>query len=66
MPPSDEAACFLAECSWAFARVDIDLDFAAVNCVVRPHADFPNALAIRMLILLHRADFAHPCPVLPE
>jgi predicted Zn finger-like uncharacterized protein len=59
--PVMEQVCFLAGCQLP-ARVDIDL-IRSSNLVVRPHADFPNALAIDV-ILYNRADFAQPFPVL--
>lgn len=59
--PILEKLCFLADCQLP-ARVSIDL-IRSSNLVVRPHPDFPNALAIDV-ILYNRADFAQPFPVL--
>ncbi|WP_394241562.1 DUF3426 domain-containing protein [Halopseudomonas laoshanensis] len=59
--PIMEQVCFLAGCQLP-ARVNIDL-IRSSNLVVRPHSDFPNALAIDV-ILYNRADFAQPFPVL--
>lgn len=59
--PALEKICFLAGCELP-ARVNIDL-IRSSNLVVRPHTDFPNALAIDV-ILYNRADFAQPFPVL--
>lgn len=59
--PTLEQLCFLAGCELP-ARVNIDL-IRSSNLIVRPHKDFPNALAIDV-ILYNRADFAQPFPVL--
>lgn len=59
--PMMEQLCFLAGCELP-ARVSIEL-IRSSNLVVRPHPDFPNALAIDV-ILYNRADFAQPFPVL--
>lgn len=59
--PIMEQLCFVAGCELP-ARVDIEL-VRSSNLVVRPHPDFPNALAIDV-ILYNRADFAQPFPVL--
>lgn len=59
--PIIEQVCLLAGCELP-ARVNIEL-IRSSNLTVRPHADFPNALAIDV-ILYNRADFAQPFPVL--
>lgn len=59
--PYLEQFCFLAGCELP-ARVDIDL-IRSSNLMVRPHPEYPNALAIDV-ILYNRAEFAQPFPVL--
>lgn len=59
--PVLEQICLLTDCELP-ARVDISL-IRSSNLVVRPHPDFPNALAVDV-ILYNRADFAQPFPVL--
>ncbi len=53
--------CILAGCELP-ARVNIDL-IRSSNLMVRPHPEYPNALAIDV-ILYNRAEFAQPFPVL--
>ncbi|PKM31870.1 MAG: hypothetical protein CVV07_01825 [Gammaproteobacteria bacterium HGW-Gammaproteobacteria-11] len=59
--PLAERICLLTGCELP-ARVDINL-IRSSNLVVRPHPEFPNALAVDV-ILYNRADFAQPFPVL--
>lgn len=56
-----ENLCLLARCELP-ARVDISR-IRSANLLVRPHPEFPNALAIDV-ILYNRADFEQPFPVL--
>lgn len=56
-----ENLCLLARCDLP-ARVDISR-IRSANLLVRPHPEFPNALAIDV-ILYNRADFEQPFPVL--
>ena len=56
-----ENLCFLAQCELP-ARVDISR-IRSTNLLVRQHPEFPNALAIDV-ILYNRADFEQPFPVL--
>lgn len=56
-----ESACLLAGCELP-ARVDIS-QLRSSNLLVRPHPEFPNALAIDAM-LYNRADYAQPFPVL--
>ena len=59
--PLLENLCLLAPCELP-ARVDISR-IRSTNLLVRPHPEFPNALAIDV-ILYNRADFEQPFPVL--
>lgn len=59
--PVLENICLLVRCELP-ARVDISR-IRSTNLLVRPHPEFPNALAIDV-ILYNRADFAQPFPVL--
>lgn len=59
--PMLENICLLARCELP-ARVDISR-IRSTNLLVRPHPEFPNALAIDV-ILYNRADFEQPFPVL--
>ncbi len=59
--PMMETLCLLAGCELP-ARVDIS-QMRSSNLTVRSHPEFPNALAIDV-ILYNRADFAQPFPVL--
>lgn len=59
--PLLENLCFLAQCELP-ARVDISR-IRSANLLVRQHPEFPNALAIDV-ILYNRADFEQPFPVL--
>lgn len=59
--PLLENICLLAPCELP-ARVDISR-IRSTNLLVRPHPEFPNALAIDV-ILYNRADFEQPFPVL--
>lgn len=59
--PLLENICLLARCELP-ARVDISR-IRSTNLLVRPHPEFPNALAIDV-ILYNRADFEQPFPVL--
>ena len=59
--PMLENICLLARCELP-ARVDISR-IRSTNLLVRPHPEFPSALAIDV-ILYNRADFAQPFPVL--
>lgn len=59
--PAMETLCLLAGCELP-ARVDIS-QMRSSNLTVRSHPEFPNALAIDV-ILYNRADFAQPFPVL--
>ena len=59
--PLLEDICLLARCELP-ARVDISR-IRSTNLLVRPHPEFPNALAIDA-ILYNRADFEQPFPVL--
>ena len=59
--PMMETVCLLAGCELP-ARVDVSL-LRSSNLMVRPHPEFPKALAIDV-ILYNRADFAQPFPVL--
>ena len=56
-----ENLCFIAQCELP-ARVDISR-IRSANLLVRQHPEFPNALAIDV-ILYNRADFEQPFPVL--
>lgn len=56
-----ENLCLVARCELP-ARVDISR-IRSANLLVRPHPEFPNALAIDV-ILYNRADFEQPFPVL--
>ncbi|SDR82839.1 MJ0042 family finger-like domain-containing protein [Halopseudomonas litoralis] len=56
-----ENLCFIAQCELP-ARVDISR-IRSANLLVREHPEFPNALAIDV-ILYNRADFEQPFPVL--
>lgn len=56
-----ENLCMLARCELP-ARVDISR-IRSTNLLVRPHPEFPNALAIDVIIY-NRADFEQPFPVL--
>lgn len=59
--PLLENLCLLASCKLP-ARVDISR-IRSTNLLVRPHPEFPNALAIDV-ILYNRAEFEQPFPVL--
>lgn len=59
--PLLESLCLLAACEVP-ARVDISR-LRSANLLVRTDAEFPNALAIDV-ILYNRADFAQPFPIL--
>lgn len=59
--PLLETACLLAGCELP-SRVDISL-LRSSNLMVRSHPEFPNALAVDVIIY-NRADFAQPFPVL--
>ncbi|MFA5677594.1 MAG: DUF3426 domain-containing protein [Pseudomonas sp.] len=59
--PLLENLCLLARCELP-ARVDISR-IRSTNLLVRAHPEFPNALAIDV-ILYNRADFEQPFPVL--
>lgn len=59
--PLLENLCLLARCELP-ARVDISR-IRSANLLVRAHPEFPNALAIDV-ILYNRADFEQPFPVL--
>lgn len=59
--PLLESLCLLARCELP-ARVDISR-IRSTNLLLRPHPEFPNALAIDV-ILYNRADFEQPFPVL--
>lgn len=59
--PVLENICLLVRCELP-ARVDISR-IRSTNLLVRPHPEYPNALAIDV-ILYNRADFAQPFPVL--
>ena len=59
--PLLENLCLVARCELP-ARVDISR-IRSTNLLVRPHPEFPNALAIDV-ILYNRADFEQPFPVL--
>lgn len=59
--PLLESICLMAQCELP-ARVDISR-IRSTNLLVRPHPEFPSALAIDV-ILYNRADFAQPFPVL--
>lgn len=59
--PMLENLCLLVACEMP-TRVDISL-LRSANLLVRADAEFPNALAIDV-ILYNRADFAQPFPVL--
>ena len=59
--PLLESLCLIAQCELP-ARVDISR-IRSANLLVRPHPEFPNALAIDV-ILYNRADFEQPFPVL--
>ncbi|QJD58960.1 DUF3426 domain-containing protein [Pseudomonas sp. gcc21] len=59
--PMLETVCLLAGCELP-ARVDVSM-LRSSNLMVRPHPEFPNALAVDV-ILYNRADFAQPFPVL--
>lgn len=56
-----ESACFLAGCELP-AQVDVS-QLRSSNLLVRPHPEFPNALAIDAM-LYNRADYSQPFPVL--
>lgn len=59
--PLLENLCLIARCELP-ARVDISR-IRSANLLVRQHPEFPNALAIDV-ILYNRADFEQPFPVL--
>ncbi|GGD00235.1 zinc-ribbon and DUF3426 domain-containing protein [Halopseudomonas salina] len=59
--PYLEQFCLLTGCELP-ARVDISL-IRSSNLMVRPHAEYPRALAIDVIVY-NRADFAQPFPVL--
>ncbi len=59
--PVLESLCLLASCEVP-ARVDISR-LRSANLLVRTDAEFPNALAIDV-ILYNRADFVQPFPIL--
>ena len=59
--PLLESLCLIAQCELP-ARVDISR-IRSANLLVRPDPEFPNALAIDV-ILYNRADFEQPFPVL--
>ncbi len=56
-----ESVCLLAGCELP-AKVDVS-QLRSSNLLVRPHPEFPNALAIDAM-LYNRADYAQPFPVL--
>lgn len=59
--PAMETVCLLAGCELP-ARVDVSM-LRSSNLVVRPHPEFPRALAIDVIIY-NRAEFVQPFPVL--
>lgn len=59
--PMMETVCLLVGCELP-ARVDVSM-LRSSNLMVRPHPEFPKALAIDV-ILYNRAEFAQPFPVL--
>ena len=58
--PMLESICLLAGCELP-VRVDISL-VRSSNLLVRPHPEFPNAVAIDVIIY-NRADYPQPFPV---